>query len=175
MKTSPVQMLQLVFNKINVEHNVEHTPESAPNPLTSVFTFDGVPITTEVSTAGVDTTHEHGQLYLVAMHFNVGNEHREAKNSQVYLPYTIDINAKALVLILQGAEKLDTPENLATVNGASLIWSALRDQVLTLTSRMPGGPLMLPTVTFHDLRDSKGSTRKQTKTVNKGRRGSTTT
>jgi hypothetical protein len=175
MKTSPVQMLQLVFNKIHVEHNVEHTMDSAPNPLTSVFTFDGVPITTEVSTVGVDTTHEHGQLYLVAMHFNVGNEHSEDKSSQVNLPYKIDIDAKALVLIFKGAEKLDTPENLATVNGASLIWSALRDQVLTLTSRMPGGPLMLPTVTFHELRDSKESIKKQPKAVNKGRRGSTTT
>lgn len=174
MKTSPVQLLQLFFHKVDIKYDVEHAPAHVPNPLTSVFTFDGVAISTEVTIVGAETTHEHGQIFLVAMHLNVANDHVDGESPQVYSPYKIDIEAKALVLILKGAEKIDTPENLATVNGASLIWSAIRDQVLSLTSRMPAGPVMLPTVTFHDLRDDSVSAKTQAKSLNRRARSSTT-
>jgi preprotein translocase subunit SecB len=39
-------------------------------------------------------------------------------------------------------------EHLVQINGASVLYSAARDFVLTLTSRGPWGPLMLPTVNF---------------------------
>jgi hypothetical protein len=57
-----------------------------------------------------------------------------------------------VVLLPNGAEKLGLPRDLVTVNGAALLWSAIREQLLTLTSRMPVGPVMLPTVHFHDLK-----------------------
>lgn len=41
--------------------------------------------------------------------------------------------------------------NLVLVNGTSLLYGALRDEVLRLTSRMDYGPLMLPTVQFAKL------------------------
>lgn len=44
--------------------------------------------------------------------------------------------------------KHDNLEHLVQVNGASVLYSAARDFVLTLTSRGPWGPLMLPTVNF---------------------------
>ena len=44
------------------------------------------------------------------------------------------------------------PEDLAAVNGASMLWSAVREQVLTITSRMRAGPVVLPSVHFHDLK-----------------------
>ena len=43
---------------------------------------------------------------------------------------------------------------MAIVNGAGLLWSAIREQVLNLTSRMRAGPVMLPTVHFHDLKST---------------------
>jgi len=39
-------------------------------------------------------------------------------------------------------------EHLVQINGASALYSAARDFVLTLTSRGPWGPLLLPTVNF---------------------------
>lgn len=42
----------------------------------------------------------------------------------------------------------DQLEHLVQINGASVLYSAARDFVLTLTSRGPWGPLMLPTVNF---------------------------
>jgi len=42
----------------------------------------------------------------------------------------------------------DHLEHLVQVNGASVLYSAARDFALTLTSRGPWGPLMLPTINF---------------------------
>ena len=41
---------------------------------------------------------------------------------------------------------------VVVVNGTSMLWSAIREQVCTLTARMPAGQLMLPTVNFLDLK-----------------------
>lgn len=57
-----------------------------------------------------------------------------------------------MVVVPKGAEQLAPPEDLAAVNGTSLLWSAVREQVLSLTSRMPAGPVMLPTMNFYDLK-----------------------
>lgn len=41
---------------------------------------------------------------------------------------------------------------MAAVNGAALIWSAMREQVAATTARMQAGQILLPTVHFQDLR-----------------------
>lgn len=41
--------------------------------------------------------------------------------------------------------------NLVLVNGTSLLYGVLRDEILRLTSRMFNGPVMLPTVQFNQL------------------------
>lgn len=152
MKASPVQLLQLFFKKVDIEHDPEHAPVDVPNPLTNIFTFDGVTLSTEVGLSVVDPAHERGQLFLVSLRLMVQNQIIESKSRQAFSPYKLDVGADALILIPKGAEKIDLPENLATVNGASLIWSAIREQVLNITSRMQAGPVMLPTVHFHDLK-----------------------
>lgn len=65
--------------------------------------------------------------------------------------------AVALVRIPPGAERLAPPYDLAVVNGASLIWSAFREQLKNLTYRMPNGPVMLPSVHFHDLKSTQSA------------------
>ena len=42
----------------------------------------------------------------------------------------------------------DDIERLVQINGASVLYSAMREFVLTITSRGPYGPLMLPTINF---------------------------
>ncbi|WP_152570904.1 hypothetical protein [Massilia sp. LC238] len=160
MKTGPVQMLQLFFKKVDVEYDAAHAPKNLPNPLTTVFAFSGVSLDTSVSIAEADATQEHGQVFLVTMRLAVKNEVEENTSEQVFSPYKIDIEARALVLVLKGTERIETPENLATVNGASFLWSAMRDQILALTSRMQAGPAILPAVTFHDMKTTASSTSK---------------
>ena len=74
------------------------------------------------------------------------------ETDQRFSPYLVDIEAGAVVRALPGAEVLGDIQDLIVVNGTSLLWSAIREQVCSLTARMPAGQVMLPTVNFHDLK-----------------------
>lgn len=152
MKAAPLQLLQVMFRKISVELDERHAPEEPPNPYTSIFVFDGVEITTECGIGELDPSHERGRLYLVTLRVLIDNQPKGEAPERKYSPYVIDVEARGVVVVPKGAEQLAPPEDLAAVNGASLLWSAVREQVLSLTSRMPVGPVMLPTMNFHDLK-----------------------
>lgn len=151
MKPSPIQLLRLNFKHVNVALDPSHLPPEIPNPLEAVFTFDGVTIHTEVGVGGAEPG-DNGQFYFLELRVVVDNQPQSDSTSQKFSPYTIDIATEGVVLVPNGAEKLGSPEDLAVVNGTSLLWSAVREQVLSLTARMRAGPVMLPTVHFHDLK-----------------------
>lgn len=151
MKPSPIQLLRLNFKHVNVALDPLHLPPEIPNPLEAVFTFDGVTIHTEVG-VGEAQPGDTGQFYFLELRVVVDNQPQPEASSQKFSPYTIDIATEGVVLVPDGAEKLGAPEDLAVVNGTSLLWSAVREQVLSLTARMRAGPVMLPTVHFHDLK-----------------------
>lgn len=151
MKPSPIQLLRLTFKHINVAVDPAHLPQSIPNPLEAVFTFDGVSIHSEVG-MGEAEPQDNGRLYFLELKVVVDNLTQPESVNQKFSPYTIDIATEGVVLVPNGAEKLGPPEDLAVVNGTGLLWSAIREQVLSLTARMPVGPVMLPTVHFHDLK-----------------------
>lgn len=152
MKPSPVQLMQLMFKHVKVELDPAHLPAEVPNPLTSVFTFDGVSLQSEVGVGESDPHHERGTVFFVELRVVVDNEPNPDISEQKYAPYKVDVAVEGVVLIPKGAEKLADPEDLAAVNGASMLWSAVREQVLTITSRMRAGPVVLPSVHFHDLK-----------------------
>ena len=154
MKPSPIQLLQLTFKRVHVEIDQAHAPIEPTNPLTTAFVFDGVSITTEVGLAEIDMAHERGQMYLVSLQVLIDNNTETDESDRKFSPYRIDIEAAGIVVLSRGAEKLGSAHDLVTVNGAALLWSAIREQLLTLTSRMPAGPVMLPTVHFHDLKQA---------------------
>ncbi|MCW5238067.1 hypothetical protein [Verminephrobacter eiseniae] len=152
MKPSPVQLVQLMFKHVKVELDPAHLPEEIPNPLTSVFTFDGVSLQSEVGIGEADPNHERGTMFFVELRVAVDNVPNPDTADQKYAPYKIDVVIEGVVLIPRGTEQLGDPEDLAAVNGASMLWSAVREQVLTITSRMRAGPVVLPSVHFHDLK-----------------------
>ena len=154
MKPSPIQLLQLTFKRVLVEIDQAHAPAEPPNPMTAVFVFDGISITTEVGLAEADMNHERGSMYLVSLRVLIDNEASANEPDRKFSPYKIDIEAAGIILLPKGAENLGSPHDLVSVNGAALLWSAIREQLLTLTSRMPAGPVMLPTVHFHDLKQT---------------------
>lgn len=155
MKPAPIQLLQVLFKKVQVELDEEHAPLEPRNPFATTFVFDGVDISTEFSIGEMDPDHERGRMFLVSLQVIVDNEPADKRSDQKYSPYRLDVEARGVVVIPDGAEKLALPEDLAAVNGASLLWSALREQVLTVTARMMAGPVMLPTMSFHDLAQCK--------------------
>lgn len=152
MKTAPIQLLQVAFRKVQVEVDEQHALPEPLNPFTTIFVFDGVNISTEFGIGEAEPNHERGRLFVVTLRVVVDNQSANEVPECKFSPYLIDVEAKGVVVVLKGAEKLGAPEDLAAVNGASLLWSAVREQVLTVTSRMMAGPVTLPTMNFHDLK-----------------------
>lgn len=151
MKPSPVQLLRAQFTKVDVRVDALHLPAQIPNPLEAVFTFEHVDIVSEVKFGESDDPAARD--YAVELRVLVDNVPRESTNespAQEFAPYTLDVVVDGTVRVAEGAGPL--ARELAIVNGASLLWSAVREQVLNITSRMPAGPAILPTVHFHDLR-----------------------
>ena len=172
MKASPVQLLQLMFKHVKVELDPEHLPAEVPNPLTSVFTLDGVGVRSEVGVGKPDPDHDKGTLFFVGLRVVVDNAPDPEQSDQKFAPYKVDVAAEGVFLVPKSAEEFGDAEDLAAVNGASMLWSAVREQVSMLTSRMRAGPVVLPTVQFHDLK-RHGKTDQQgvaTAAAKKGRR-----
>lgn len=157
MKPAPLQLLQLMFRKVSVVLDERHAPEVPPNPYTSIFVFDGIEITTECGFGELDSAHEQGRLYLVSLRVVIDNQPKTDAAERKFCPYLIDVEAQGVVVVSKGAERLAPPADLAAVNGTSLLWSAVREQVMTLTARMPAGPVLLPTMNFHDLKQQEAA------------------
>ena len=156
MKASPVQLMQLMFKHVRVDFDPEHQAPEIINPLTSVFTFDGVSLSSEVGIGEADMNHERGRVYFVELRAVVDNVPNPKATNQRFAPYKIDVAAEGLILIPKGAEKVGDSEDLAAVNGASMLWGAIREQVTTITSRMRAGPVVMPSMNFHDLKKASG-------------------
>lgn len=152
MKPSPIQLLQVFLQHVSVELDPQHLPPEMPNPLVSAFSFDGVSIQTEFGLGEGDAHDERGRIYFLSLKVVVDNAPNPGAPAQQFSPYRIDVAVEGMVLVPRGAEKLAPPEDLVLVNGAVMLWSVVREQVLALTSRMRAGPVMLPTVHFHDLK-----------------------
>lgn len=155
MKPSPVQLVQLTFMKVLVEVDQAVAYDIDKLRAFAAFAFDGVTFKTKF---GFDQLDEDGRegtsemFFQVALDVVVDNELKDQEGKHALSPYLIDIRAAGLVRIPLGAEKLAPPRELAAVNGAVMLWAAIREQLMNVTSRMPRGPAMLPSVNFHDLR-----------------------
>lgn len=156
MKASPVQLIQLMFKHVRVEIDPEHQSPQVINPLTEVFIFDGVSLSSEVGIGETDMNHERGRVYFVELRAVVDNAPNPKATNQRFAPYKIDVAVEGLILIRKGAEQVGDPEDLAAVNGASMLWGAIREQVTTITSRMRAGPVVMPSMNFHDLKKANG-------------------
>lgn len=67
-------------------------------------------------------------------------------------PYLFNIGGDAIVSYRGKEESQEIVRDLIAVNGASMLYSALREVLFSLTFRFPNGPMMLPSASFLDLR-----------------------
>jgi preprotein translocase subunit SecB len=71
-----------------------------------------------------------------------------------HFPYRFSISTEG-VIRYTGDKLIDERKELVAINGAAMLYGALREQLLSITSRFQNGPMMLPTVNFLDLRRPK--------------------
>lgn len=162
MRTAPIQLSQISFRRVSVELDAARIPEDGSTPADVSFDFDGVNIATHVSFSPAEESERPGTALFLALRVVIDNQ-AAGEGSVWFSPYLVDIEAGALVHALPGAEALGDIEDLVVVNGTSMLWSAIREQVCNLTARMPAGQVMLPTVNFHDLKRQNREPERQDK------------
>lgn len=141
MQPSQLQLLDLVYLGIKITTRAPAEGEVDNLP----FDFNGVQITEGVDLSILDEKKDDPKQF--ALKFRIALENEKGK----FAPYDVDIEVAGVFSIISNMPVADR-EDFVRVNGCAVLYGAIRDQVLTLTSRSARGPLMLPTVNFLDYR-----------------------
>jgi len=150
MQPSQLQLSEFVYLGIKIT-----TREPAENEDVSLpFDFDGVQINEGVELTILDENKDDPRQF--SLKFRIALENEKGKLA----PYDLDIEVAGVFSIISNMP-VENREDFVKVNGCAVLYGAIRDQVLTLTSRSARGSLMLPTVNFLDyLRNEKESVAK---------------
>lgn len=106
------------------------------------FDFVGVTIGERYGIA-VLGDKEDPRMFAIRLQITISNE--EGKIA----PYDVDIEIAGSFSISDKIPK-ENREDLVIVNGCSILYSAIRDQLMTISARCHHGALILPTVNFLD-------------------------
>lgn len=145
IQLSPLQLEYLVFTKTYVE--VYEPFEVINDLLAAQFDFDGVNLQVQytVSQQKHSTTN-----FLVTL--NVAALNNEAMDKKT--PYTFDVSVQGVFKLADSFE-CDNRYDVVQVNGAAMLYGAIREMLQQVTARSILGPLLLPTL--HFLPESTGN------------------
>ncbi|MGD1084237.1 MAG: protein-export chaperone SecB [Verrucomicrobiota bacterium] len=127
---SPLQLQQHFFTHVSVHANVKGTPKGNLN-LEPTFLMQ--------------KNAENERQWVLVLRVILKSNDPEAP-----FLYEADIGIQGLVEIHESFPA-ERREQVAAVNGLSLLYSAIREIVLNVTARSPNGPVCLPTLNFAEV------------------------
>jgi len=139
MQSSPIQTQSIVYGELSI---VPYMPEGDEDSDADGFDWSGVKFDIAVN---YDVVEKDGQpAYPVFLRIRVPNNGGEKK-----APYAI---TAAIMggFVYTGDKSEEDALDLVVVNGLSILYSSLRETILTTTSRMINGALILPGANFMD-------------------------
>lgn len=142
MRASIIQLKQLFFQRIEVE--AIEPPEGAGADEAERFDFEGIAFRVSLEAGPAPAEDEDDPKAFVIV-LGIAIDQAEGKPA----PYKLDVSALGIVEVSDKVEK-EKRRDLALVNGASLVYGAIRELVTTLTARCIAGPIVLPTADFRD-------------------------
>lgn len=145
MQTSPLQLKEYNFTQIYVK-----AKDGAFPTQDGAIDMDGVAVEERIQWGIADPNEEDPLKFGLKLYIGILN--REGKP----LTYDIEMELQGLFAFDPTIPK-ETRESLLVVNGCAILYSVIREQVLSLTSRGANGPVMLPTVNFLDHKQPKSS------------------
>jgi len=129
MRMPVLQLVEYVFPEIECREN----PDCPRNP-------DAVcPPEVQVNPRMAVKEDDDDAIYRLALEIRFGSEGEHCSY----------IGRVKVVGIFSVASEVEEKEKQVYINGASILYSAAREFVLSITSRGPSFPLMLPTVRFN--------------------------
>lgn len=148
MQLSPLQLLEYTFDGVSVIPVEGYTadPEFAPG---LVFFPGKLAMSADTGLALLAEEEKYSD-YGVKLTLRVGPK------EDTQAPYNIQVSVRGIVRmhLMQTTRQAEERRVRALVNGASLLYGAVREMVSTITSRAAHGPLLLPLLSFQDLAGS---------------------
>jgi len=147
MNIAPLQPRGIVFEEVSIKV----VPDENNNlVLADQFDFGGVNIRCDVGHARIsdDQSNISDSTMWVSVDIFLTNE--TGKKA----PYSVHVGAKgAFEWVGKKNDPVETLD-LIVVNGASILYGAIREMVSNVTSRGMAGPLLLPSLSFIDNKPS---------------------
>jgi preprotein translocase subunit SecB len=143
MRISPVQTKSIIFRKVSIEPLLDEEQKTVPNLRAQGFDWDEVTVGVDT---GVGVREDQGKSpteFLVTLGIRVMNE------TGKQCPYKFDTQVVGLLEVAETLP-LSRREELVEVNGLAILYGAMREMIVGITSRMEYGPLVLPGVNFMD-------------------------
>jgi preprotein translocase subunit SecB len=148
MQPSPIQLKEMVYLGIKVwpqqldenETPLEQAEDQTSKPVP--FDFNGVVIGERIETK-IFGDENDPTLYGVKLRIAI--ENKEGKIA----PYTLEVEVAGFFEII-GNIPIEERENMIIANGSAVLYSGIRDQVMTISARCSQGIFILPTVNFLD-------------------------
>lgn len=153
MSQTPLRLETYFFPKVQIEANPDYSPKDVPDE-------HDIQLNMNVGLLGSELEPTRFQLMLDIEKIN-------AKTGT--LPYRLSLEAVAFFTV---DDKLKHPDikRLVQVNGASMLYSSIRELVLMVTGRGPWGAFQLPTVNFHSVVPPSGNSREVEKKATPGQK-----
>lgn len=139
MRPSIIQLLEMQFVGVKVWPQPH---EQFEGQNIASFDFNEVEIG-EISETYLLTNEDDPLFYGVMLHIVIENKRGKIA------PYDINVRVVGHFKIKKSIAKEERAD-LVTVNGCSMLYGAIREQVMTLSARSVHGMLILPTVSFQD-------------------------
>lgn len=145
MQLSPLQLLEYTFDGVSVIP-VEGYAADPAFAAGLVFFPGKLAMSADTGLALLNEEEKYSD-YGVKLTLRVGPKRDAAA------PYNIQVSVRGVVRmhLTQPDGQTESRRVLALVNGASLLYGAVREMVSTITCRSAHGPLLLPSLSFQDL------------------------
>lgn len=145
MQLSPLQLLEYTFDGVSVMPVEGYVADPAFSP--GLVFFPGkLAMSADTGLALLAEEASYSD-------FGVRLTLRVSPKEDAQAPYIIQVSVRGVVRmhLTQAAGQAEERRVRALVNGASLLYGAVREMVSTITSRSAHGPLLLPSLNFADL------------------------
>ena len=145
LQLSPLQLVEYAFDGISVTPVEDYTPD-AEYSSNLVFFPGKLALSAEVGQVLLKEEEKYSD-YGVTLVIQV-----EPKTEKV-APYVVKATVRGVVRMhwIQATDLAEERRVRALVNGASLLYGAVREMVGNITSRSKYGQLLLPSLSFADL------------------------
>lgn len=142
MRPSIIQLKRVFFQRFEVE--VIEPSEGTAQIEAEDFDFEGITFRISLDAqSGMTGDVVDPKTYFIILRVAIDQDEKKPA------PYKIDVSALGIIDISEVIEPAKR-RDLALVNGASLVYGAIRELVTTVTARCIPGPFILPTTDFRD-------------------------